>query len=238
MVATVTPSGGGPPTANGGFTMQLNAFNPTGQGTSWMQYVFLISGNAITAQVQYWNIAAFDNCVSQCNQNCVRQGGNVSQCQSNCPGNCVNSQTQPVNLSQNIISKMSSNTIRAGYVLEIDLTDSNGNITKASFNVKDNNGQTVGTPAPLSLDANHQFPIVAFQVNIVGPANLSNSTFSSGAGTIGTIAYTSSGQLCVEGGLPDGCSGSGTPTGETSNVAYATIAPPCCNSSLTQSIST
>jgi hypothetical protein len=233
MVATVTPFGGGTPTSDGGFTMQLNAFNPSGQGTSWMQYIFLITGNAINAQVQYWNIAAYNNCVNNCDQNCANQGGNVGQCQNNCPGNCVTSQTQTVNLSKHILD-LSSNTIPAGYVFEVDLnSDGKNNITGGTFKVTDNQGNP--TSQQFQVDANHQFPIVAFQVNVVGPDNLSNSAFTSGAGT---ITYESSGQLCVEGGIPDTCSGSGTTTGESSNATYGTIAPPCCGSQLGQSLST
>jgi len=84
----------------------------------------------------------------------------------------------------------------------------------------------------------HSVPIVAFEVNVVGPGNGSNSHFTSGAGT---ITYgISNGQSCVEGGLPDQCSntsGSGTPTAETSNAIYGPIETPCCASALTQSIS-
>ena len=233
MVATVTPFGGGTPTSDGGFTLQLNAFNPSGQGTSWMQYIFLVSGNAINGQVQYWNIAAYNNCVNNCDQNCANQGGNVGQCQNNCPGNCVTSQTQTVNLSKHILD-LSSNTIPAGYVFEVDLNnDSKGNITGGTFKVTDNQGNP--TSQQFQVDSNHQFPIVAFQVNIVGPDNLSNSAFTSGAGT---IAYESSGQLCIEGGIPDTCSGSSTFTGERSNATYGTIGPPCCGSQLSQSLKT
>jgi hypothetical protein len=202
-----------------------------------MQYAFLISGNAIEATVQYWNIAAFSSCLSTCDQNCVNQGQNVNQCKAQCPLQCVNSQTQTVNLSQNVLN-LSSNTIPAGYVLEIDLNnDVEGNITGASFSVTDNNGNTKSATVP--LDANHQFPIVAFQVTFGGPGNGSNSQFSSGAGT---ITYgTSTGQLCVEGGLPDVCSkssGSGAGTAETSNATYSAIGWPCCASQPTQSLST
>lgn len=85
------------------------------------------------------------------------------------------------------------------------------------------------------MDPSYQFPIVAFEVNVVGPDNSSNSAFSSGAGT---ITYESSGQLCVEGGLPKSCSGNRTFTAETSNANYAIIGPPCCGSSLQQSVTT
>jgi hypothetical protein len=180
-----------------------------------MQYVFLISGNAINYQVQYWDIAAACGC-----------GHTVCDC------------TGPVVNQNGTLLSLPSNTIPAGYVLEIALNnDSVGNITGATFIVKDNNGNTKSTS--VALDAQHQFPIVAFQVNVGGPDNASSSQFSSGAGTI-TFA-TSAGQLCVEGGLPDLCSrsaGSGTKTAETSNAAYGPIETPCCASGFTQSLST
>jgi hypothetical protein len=217
MVAAVTPAGGGTPTQNGGFTLQLNAYNPAGPTTSWMQYVFLISGNAIKYQVQYWDIATACACLPG-------------------PGSC-NCTGPLVNLNGTVLS-LPSNTVPANYVLEIDLNnDGVGNINGVTFSVKDNNGNTKS--APVTLDANHQFPIVAFQVNVVGPDNSSYSQFSSGGGTI--TYEISNGQLCVEGGLPDLCSkssGSGTPTGETSNATYWPIEAPCCASELTQSLST
>jgi hypothetical protein len=245
MVAAVTPSDGGTPTPNGGFTMQLNAHNPSGPGTSWMQYIFLIHGNgAIDAQIQYWNMEAFYSCVSNCKQTCVNQGGNVSRCQAQC--NCVNPQTQTVQLSQHILD-LPSNTVPQDYVLEIALnydpiSDTNQNpgpnVNGATFTVYEYPGQS--PPAgqqTIPVDSDKHFPIVAFQVDIGGPDNGSFSQFSSGAGT---ITYgISAGQLCVEGGLPDLCSnssGSGTETAETSNAAYGTIGSPCCASQLTQSL--
>ena len=214
MVAAVTPSGGGPPTQNGGFTMQLNAYNPAGPTTSWMQYVFLLGGNAIQYQVQYWDIASACAC-----------GHTVCDC------------TPPVVNLQGSVLSLPSNTLPANYALEIDLNnDVNGNITGALFSVTDNTGKTTSSLA--ALDAGHQFPIVAFQVNFGGPGNASNSQFSSGGGT---ISYESRNDLCAEGGLPDVCSksaASGIATAETSNASYSTIGWPCCGSRVTQSLST
>jgi hypothetical protein len=218
MVAAVTPSSGGSVTQNGGFDLQLNAYNPAGPTTSWMQYFFNVSGNAISYQVQYHDIQAECAC-----------GHAVCDC------------APPlVNLNGTVLS-LSSNTIPAGYVLEIDLSnDSVGNITGAIFTVTDNSGNTTSRSA--TLPATQQFPIVAFQVNVVGPDGGSNSQFSSGAGTI--TYEISNGQLCVEGGLPDLCSESagskaGTAeTAETSNATYGAIGPPCCASQLTQSFQT
>jgi hypothetical protein len=126
----------------------------------------------------------------------------------------IDSATGPLVFQQGTVLSLPNNTVPAGYALEIDLiNDSAGNITGATFSVTDNTGKTTSVSSP-TLDANQQFPIVAFQVNVVGPDNESDSQFYSGAGTI--TYEISNGQLCVEGGLPDTCSnslGSSTPTG-------------------------
>lgn len=210
MFATSPTLGG-----NAGCSIQLNAYNPAGPTTSWMQYVFTAGGNAINYQVQYWDMATACAC-----------GHAVCDC------------TGPVVNQNGTVLSLPNNTIPAGYALEIDLSnDAAGNITGALFSVTDNTGKTTSSLA--TLDANQQFPIVAFQVNVVGPGNSSDSQFSSGAGTI--TYEIANGQLCVEGGLPDTCSnssGSGIGTSETSNAIYGPIESPCCASELTQSLST
>jgi hypothetical protein len=216
MVAAVTPSGGGSSTPNGGFTLQLNAYNPAGPTTSWMQYIFLINNNAINYQVQYWDTATACAC-----------GHAVCDC------------TGPLVNESGTVLSLPSNTVPAGYHLDIELTSetNTGNITAATFIVSDGKGNTNSSTA--TLDAQHQFPIVAFQVNIGGPDNASSSQFSSGAGTI--FYSVSSGQLCVEGGVPDLCSksaGSNSFTAETSNATYGAIGSPCCASELAQSFTT
>ena len=65
--------------------MQLNAYNPAGPTTSWMQYVFLVSGNAINFQVQYWDIAAACACghaLCDCTGPLVNQSGTVLSLQN------------------------------------------------------------------------------------------------------------------------------------------------------------
>jgi len=206
----------------GGFTIQLNGYSPNNVtragGSYWMQYIFWIHGAGgtptdyqIDTQVQYYNCNDSNLCAK-----------NANPCENVCGG-------------QNIVSGRNSNTIPAGYLFEIAVNnDSNGNITSATFTVTDS-GTPVGSPVTVPVPSAYQFPIVAFQVNIVGPDNGSTATFTSGKGT---ITYESSSQLCVEGGLPDGCSGNGTPTGEKSTAKYGTIGPPCCGSQLSQSLST
>ncbi len=200
MVAAVTPCSGGSSTPNGGFTIQLNAYNPAGDG---LQYIFLISGNQIAWQVQYW------------------QGG--TQFYSNPAGSG----------STTIVSLPSANnTIPGGYIFEIALNNVNGNVTGGRFQVTDNNGKT--TSSPFGVNPTFYFPIRAFQVNIIGPDGCQCSEFSPGGGTL--TYEVSSGQLCVEGGLPEVCSGTTENTCETSNASYGPIGPNCCSSTLSQSV--
>jgi hypothetical protein len=215
--------------AANGWSVQLNAYNPSGPTTSWMQYVITVSGSSMQASVQYWDMALFYPCASMTcmgSQTCI----NTS---------CVGPSIWLFNPSQPIPvpSTLPSNTLPAGWTLGIELTnDGSGNITLATFTLTDNaqpvpHTSTVKIPVPASF----QFPIVAFQLNVVGPSGGAGTTFSPGAGS---ITYQADGQLCIEGGLRDACSnsaGSGTATAETSNVQYGQMSS-CCGSSLTQSL--
>jgi hypothetical protein len=233
MVSTVVPVTGGS-IPNGGFSFQLNAYNPASSTTttSWMQYVFLILGNAIRYQVQYWDLAAACGCCT-------------ATPPSSCPSGCNCGVGPVVNLQDTVLS-LPSNTIPAGYVLEIELeNNADGNVAGALFSVTDNAGKTTSKLA--TLDPSQQLPIVAFEANVVGPANSSNAQFAPNLGQIATITYASGedwpAALCAEGGLPDvACNSPGTTlaagTAEQSNVSYDTVGPPCCNAQLTQSVTT
>jgi hypothetical protein len=198
-----------------GFTLQLNAYNPKGPLVSWMQYVLLATSSSLLAQVQYWDMGAFNKC-----------GGGPS---------CVNPTTQLVNLASTLGSPF-ANTLYEGSRLKIELAnDDSGNVTAAIFTYTDSTANTTSQRIP--LPSSFQFPVVAFQANLVGPDGGADVQFQLGAGT---ITYKSDSQLCLEGNLPDQCSnstGSNTPTAETSNAKYGTMTK-CCGSQLTQSLTT
>jgi hypothetical protein len=250
--------------ASNGFSMQLNAYNLSGPTTSWMQYAITVSGTAISATVQYWDMALFNPCASgNCtglsgqsltNSNCKTNGNCLNACASSsnpaaCANACVISNcTGPAiwlfhpSVPIPLPSPLTPNTLPANWVLEIELNyDSSGiNIAGATFTATNTsipppNTYTASIPVPPGF----QFPIVAFQVDVVGPSGGSSTTFSQGAGT---IVYRANNQLCVEGGLPDVCSksaGSGTATAETSNTTYGAMSDDsCCGLSLTQPFST
>ena len=195
--------------ATNGFSLQLNAYSPS-SSADLLQYLFQVAGNEIVGSIQYWDSSAA----------CCHQG--VCDC------------TGPVMIMNSSVRSLPSNTLPAGYELKIFLnTDDNERVTSATFTVTDNHGHTDSQEIDIDSDQLHR--IRAFEVNVVGPFNDEHSHFSSGAGTITYEVLT--GELCVEGGLPERCTNIPFPTAETSNAKYGPIGPACCNSRLSQSLS-
>jgi hypothetical protein len=214
MVAAVTPYAGGSSSQNGGFTIQLNANNPVGPATTGMQYVFLISGNQIQWQVQYWGV----NPSTGKESDLYPQGGTI-------------------------LSSLPSNTIPAGYLFEIQLNnDFNGNVSGGTFNVTDNHGKKA-PPAKFTIDQNYLYPIRAFEVDIVGPDNSQCSEFSSGGGTL-TYSATNGelcvaggwpGVCSTVGAYT--CETSNATYGPTYATYGRPTSPTCCSGELSQSVS-
>jgi hypothetical protein len=203
-----------------------------------MQYVLMMNGNQIGARIEYWDIAEFDSCAASVPASLASIICSAAMTFNN--PNILGVQWWPAPGGATIpnLTLPSANTIPVGYTLTIALqNDSLGNVTGANFSVTDNSGNTF--PLALSVDQDVQFPIVAFELNIVGYDNGQDTTFSSGAGL---ITYQAQNALCVEGELPDICSNSaasGTGTAENSNITYGAIsAPNCCGSSIQQSFAT
>ena len=218
--------------AEQGFSFQLNAYNPAGPTTSWMQYIIMMNGTGFAARIEYWDVA----------QVLAGQGGTGGCCAVTFPGsaslpfyplcNCSSPTSIPgVNVSQ-------ANTVPAGYTLKIELsTLDSGEVTGANFTIFDNAGNAFPLFLPVS-DSDFFFPIVAFQANLVGYENSGSTAFASGAGNI--IYEVPQGQLCVEGGMSEKCANSVASannwrTAETSlNSSYGPMSS-CCGPSLSQS---
>jgi len=219
--------------ANNGFTMQLNAYNPASPNISWMQYVIKVSGNSASASIQYWDISLFNKCAASCM-------GSLTCIVASCTGPTIwfplpSVQTPFVQIP--LPKPLPSNTLPAGWTLGIALDYNGGNVSGATFTVQDNASPPNVYSVPIAVPVSLQLPIVAFQVDVVGPGGLvPATTFSPGAGS---ITYQANGQLCIEGGLPDACSNTvgSIPTNETSNAQYGPVSA-CCGSSLTQTLST
>jgi hypothetical protein len=132
-----------------------------------------------------------------------------------------------------------SNELPAGYQVTISLqSDSSNRITGATYLVVDNTGKTlVNLPLVLTslpgVTAEDLAPIVAFELNLVGPVNGESAVLSSGAGTITYVATN----LLTALGLEPSCTESGYITAETANSVYSTL-PAGASTTYTQQFST
>ena len=120
-----------------------------------------------------------------------------------------------------------SNIIRRGSELQISLTTDSGNVMNAAFTFTDPDGN-IFPPGAVLLPVELRYPIVAFQMNLVGPGNLSHCTFTTGLTASRGIFYYSvlPGELTWQGGGPGAACGESTQlTGETSNAYYSDVWP-------------
>jgi hypothetical protein len=129
------------------------------------------------------------------------------------------------------LSSMPGGRLRHGTALKITLvTSRDGTVTGAAFEVPDAQGQTVTRSLTINLPAKQMAPIVAFQLNIVGPFNKESSVLTSGAGT---IKYSAANGLKASNGeltFPEFPGG----TAETANTFYGTL-PSTQSATFTQS---
>jgi hypothetical protein len=193
-----------------GFSFQLNAFSPENEKCAFQQYGFTVFGSDIAGFVDNWTI-------------------------------------QDSNIVRDYFSMVSlpSPKIPAGYKLTISLqNDAQGNITGATYTVADDNGKTLASGkkvltsltgiGAISANASDLAPIVAFELDLVGPVNGEGAVLSSGAGTFTYTATTPLTALASEPPCAEFNRGKGT--AETANSEYGTL-PAQASTSLTQSFS-
>ena len=174
-----------------GFGFQLNAYSPKKELSAWQQYVMALFGSEVIGAVDNWPVT----------------GKNI------------------INSFFNLQS-MPGAKIPAGYQLKITLqNDAKGNITGAVYSIVDNNGNSLAnvtkTLTSLSgVTAADLAPIVAFELNLVGPVNSESSVLSSGAGS---IIYEALEPLTVLNAEPNQCTESGYITAETANSVYGAL---------------
>jgi hypothetical protein len=173
-----------------GFGFQLNAYSPQNERSAWQQYVVAVFETEILGAVDNWPLT----------------GANL------------------INDFFNLTSTP-NNKIPAGNQIKISLhNDSCGNVTGATYVVIDSQGNTqanvtVNLTSISGVTAADLSPIVAFELNLVGPANSESAVLSSGAGT---IMYAASSVLTVLNQEPP-CAESGYITAETANSVYGAL---------------
>ena len=192
-----------------GFAFQLNAYSPNTQtAVGWQQYCIIVWDNGLKAMINNWPPAPPPH------------------------------SSGLINDTFDLIS-LPSPRIPAGYSLTISLVNGSGNaVVGAIFTVVDNSGkQVVNWTETLlgkflngvTITSAELAPIVAFQLDFVGPVNGESAVLSSGAGT---ISYSASNVLTASTLLPTGAVGS--PTGEYANTVYGAL-PASPSAKLTQS---
>src|SRR5271156_783359 len=193
-----------------GFGFQLNAYSPVNAPTAWQQYAVAVWGNELMGCVDNWfpPIHTLDGAI-------------------------------PISIFSDFLklTAVPSGTIPAGYQIKIALqNDSTGNVTGATYVITDNQGKTqakeILTLTSISgVTSVDLAPIIAFELNLVGPVHSENAVLSSGAGT---IVYAASSALTVLNQEPS-CAQPGYTTAETANSFYGVLAAASRSNTLVQS---
>ena len=187
----------GPPLPGGGavtgFSWQLNCYSPNPKLDAWQQYVIGFQDGSIYGQINNWK----------------------------------NLETFLINQAFGLTS-VSGNSLPAGYKLRIALqNDAHHNVSGVTFSVLDTSGSVAGSKTVTLTDIGgvtsaDLAPIVAFELNLVGPGNGESVTFSSGAGT---IIYQAS-ELLTASAIKPSDAEANLITAETANSTYSTLPGP------------
>lgn len=200
-------------TNGGGWSLQLNCYAPPGQycqtsQVNVFQYIVIVQGGILQYYIQYW---AFGTSAWPSGYNPQPGTSPWLPCWAHDYG-----------IAPTFATGINGDTLPRESKLQIALgTNADGGVTTATFTYTDPDGndQTGVWKAP----AVH--PIVAFELNFVGPPG-GNANFTQGlTNSRGIIYYSiSSGQLSVQNGGPgSACGEPGAVTGETSNMSYSDI---------------
>jgi hypothetical protein len=208
-----------------GFSLQLDAYPPPGQYSQGQpliifQYIIYIQNNNLSYEVQYWS-----------------SGSTWPPGYSPVPGTSPWLPAWPNDYFLTQFGSAPGNQIPRDSELQISLTtDSNNNVTGAVFSYTDPNLNV--SSKTFTLPQGALYPIVAFEVDLVGPGNSSNCTFVSGLTSSRGIFYysVSPGTLSVQSGGPGAACGEwGGGTAETSNAVYSDVTP-SSGSTVTQTL--
>jgi hypothetical protein len=195
-----------PPTAGNqpGFAFQLNCQSPIDKANPsnaewivWQQYIVGIGGTSIGCAVNNWTTASLAS----------------GQQTIDSPAPRVATLARP-------------NVIPAGSTLFLELlTDNAGNVTSFTCNLTPGGKPQTISLIGISLTGGSKAttanvaPIVAFELNLVGPGDSKHAHFTSGAGT---IVYNAASRLAPLTSMPS-CVANNSTTGETSNSAYGPV---------------
>ena len=180
-----------------GFSFQLNCYSPKNRRCAFQQYIMRLNGNDLAYDVENWPVSG----------------------------------TNLFNLGTPILTSLPSSKIPAGYQLFIGWandgwgSDTDGNVTGAFWKVVDNLGKTLADVSQRltsisGVTSKDLAPIVAFELNLVGPVNKESAVLSSGAGT---ITYVVDEPILTVLNQRPSCTESSDITGETANSVYGVL---------------
>jgi hypothetical protein len=200
-------------TAGSGWSFQLNCYPPAGEycqtsQVNVFQYIVYVQGGNLSYEIQYW-------------------AGGASSWPSGYTPQPNTTPWLPCWANDYFLSgpfaSINGDTLPRQSTLQIALgTNASGGATSVTFTYNDpdgNNHSTVFNPPAVH-------PIVACELNLVGPGGSANANFTQGlTNSRGIIYYSiSSGQLSVQNGGPGAaCGEAGYFTDETSNMSYSDI---------------
>ena len=173
-----------------GFGFQLNAYSPPYQKSAWQQYIIALFGNQLIGAVNNYPVSGKYLILDSFN-----------------------------------LHELDSNKIPAGYQLKIGLqTGHDENVVGAVYTVIDNHGHVLANKTLSLIEISgvttaDLAPIVAFELNLVGPVASESSVLSSGSGR---IVYQAANALSVLNKEPD-CTESGYTTAEKANSVYGKL---------------
>lgn len=200
-------------TDGSGWSFQLNCYPPPGRYCqtsllTWLQYIVYVQGGSLSYEIQYW-----------ANGSSTWPSGYTPQPNTSpwlpCWGNDYFLSGPFADIDGDTLPRQSQLQIALG-------TNDAGGVTKVTFSYTDPDGNEHST----EFDPPAVQPVVACELNFVGPGNFANASFTEGlTSSRGIIYYSvSSGQLSVQsGGAGAACGEAGVVTGETSNMTYSDI---------------
>ena len=207
-----------------GFSLQLNSYPPPGQLSqgqtlNWFQYIIYVLNGQLSYEIQYWSIGAPSSWPAG---------------YTPVPNTTPWLPVFPTDYFLTQFGSAPSSRIPRGSTLAIKLTtDASGNVVNALFSVTTPTNQVSSVNFPFPQGT--QYPISAFEVNLVGPGGFSTATFISGAGQLTYVV--SPGTMSVQSGGPGAACGEvAAATGEGSNIVYGAVSP-SSGSTVTQTLS-
>lgn len=185
-----------------GFSIQLNGYSPSGYTAAWQQYGFTVdAASGVNVFAENWKLPVVGT-------------------------------DDLFNVRPSLFQLASPPTVPSNYLFNIsllyDIVNGGDDVIGAHYSVYDrDSSSTVGSLSLMlrdieGFDPTWYAPVVAFQMNIVGPYNALGTTFSAASGH---IFYSADSYLTtLTGPEPSSCvAAPNIITAETSNVGYSDL---------------